>query len=182
MPEPVALRGRRQKQDLLPLSKGRERFEAWSINTAEDSDNRQYPSNAAQGRDRIIVYTRSLENRKQNKTKEGRKSALGSKIKTEQRKSEHWRRQLQIITLCKHHAGEWHMLEEPSLGTQDKQAGGRPGKPSTSKPHTPGQAQSHSSSGEVSITMPEMKISLCLKPNPFLPLPIAPGNKQQARD
>lgn len=74
------------------------------------------------------------------------------------------------------------MLEEPSLGTQDKQAGGRPGKPSASKQHTPGQVQSSSSSGEVSIMMPEMKISLFLKQNPFLPLPIAPGNKQQARD
>lgn len=26
-----------------------------------------------------------------------------------------------------------------------------------------------------------MKISLCLKQNPFLPLPAAPGNKQQER-
>lgn len=74
------------------------------------------------------------------------------------------------------------MLEEPSLGTQDKQAGGRPGEPSASKPHMPGQVQSSSGSGEVSIMMPEMKISLCLKQNPFLPLPTAPGNKQQARD
>lgn len=51
-----------------------------------------------------------------------------------------------------------------------------------SKQHTPGQAQSSSSSGELSTTMPGMKISPCSKQNPFLPLPTAPGNKQQARD
>lgn len=47
IPEPVAVLGRRQREDLLPLFKGKERFGAWSINTAEDSENRQYPSNAA---------------------------------------------------------------------------------------------------------------------------------------
>lgn len=47
MPEPVALQDRRQREDLLPLFSGRKRFGAWSINTAENSENRQYPSNAA---------------------------------------------------------------------------------------------------------------------------------------
>lgn len=43
----MAVLGRRQREDLLPLFEGKERFGAWSINTVEDSENRQYPSNAA---------------------------------------------------------------------------------------------------------------------------------------
>lgn len=46
VPEPVALWGRRQRGICSLFSKG-ERFGAWSINTTEDSENRQYPSNAA---------------------------------------------------------------------------------------------------------------------------------------
>lgn len=69
----------------------------------------------------------SLEE-KTTQTKPERKQGLGSQIKTEQWEGEHWREELRIITLCKHHAGEQHMLEEPSLGTQDEQAGGWPGK------------------------------------------------------
>lgn len=53
--------------------------------------------------------------------------------------------------------------------------------PAPSKQDTPGQAQSSSSSSKLSTAMPGMKISLCSKQNPFLPLPAAPGNKQRER-
>lgn len=118
--------------------------------------------------------------RRENKTK--KKKRRGRKIKTEQWKTKHWRRQLQVITLWKHPTGKQHMLEEPSLGTQDPRAGGCPGKPAASKRHMPGQVQSSSSSGELSLMMPRDENILVLKTkNPFLLLPIAPGNKQQAR-
>lgn len=75
------------------------------------------------------------------------------------------------------------MLEEPSLGTQDPRAGGCPGNPAASERHMPGQVQSSSSSRELSLMMPRDENILVLKTkNPFLPLPVAPGNEQQARD
>lgn len=123
----MALQGRRQREDLLLLFNGRKRFGAWSINTAENSENRQYPSNAAQGWDQVTAYT-NFSGRENNPDQNREEVGPWKPNKTKQWESKHWRKQLQIITSCKHHAGEQHMLEEPSLGTQDEQAGGWPGK------------------------------------------------------